>query len=30
MNFLLGFLCVIIFTALCTTIYVYNDSNEKK
>jgi hypothetical protein len=28
MNFILGFLCVIIFTALCTTIYVFNDNNE--
>ncbi len=30
MNFLLGFLCVIIFTALCTTIYLFNDTNEEK
>ena len=28
MNFLLGFLCVIIFTALCSYIYVFNDNNE--
>lgn len=30
MNFLIGFICVIIFTALCSFIYTYNDSNEEK
>lgn len=30
MNIILGFLCVIGFTALLSFIYVYNDSNEEK
>lgn len=28
MNFILGFLCVIIFTALCSIIYVFGSENE--
>jgi hypothetical protein len=30
MNFLLGFIAVVLFTALCSFIFVYNDSNEEK
>jgi hypothetical protein len=29
MGFLLGFICVIAFTALLSFLYVYNDSNEE-
>ena len=29
MNFVLGFIAVILFTALCSFIFVYNDSNEE-
>ena len=28
MNIILGFICVIAFTAILSFLYVYNDSNE--